>query len=503
MIYAQAFYNARLLDESMDNSGAILCVQGKIRTVFQGFFTTQKTVHGLVDSILEEDGIQAENCNLEFIDLNGKTLTPAFIDMHVHLRDPGLTQKEDLNSGLHACAAGGYGTVVAMPNTNPVISTKEQAMEVMERGNHIGQTKVYQSVSITAGFGGTDTSGLESLDRSIVPVITEDGHDVESTSVMLDGMIKAGKKGIIVACHCEDCTLAIRAKPHRAKALEIMRKYSLPAWGGQSRDLDNVPEEAIREIDSELTQANEILALAENLATDRNIQIARQAGCHIHLCHVSTAQAIQSIRNAKLELANEAADFYADMADAAYDTNIDGKFFKPIPPAENGFTVTCEVTPHHIALTGTEEPDIRALVNPPLRSEDDRLVVLDAIRDGTVDVLSTDHAPHTSEDKANGAPGFTGIEAAFGVYNTILVHQGQISASRLSQLMSANPARILHLKKGVLKPGFDADFTITDPEEKWFVNSKDFKSKGKATPFEGRELCGKVKATYLGGKKVF
>ena len=200
---------------------------------------------------------------------------------------------------------------------------------------------------------------------------------------------------------------------------------------------------------------------------------------------------------------DEAADFYADMAVSAYDASLESRPFVPLPPAENGFSVTCEATPHHIALCGTDEPYIRAFVNPPLRTEEDRIVLLEAIRDGTVDVIATDHAPHTLEDKANGAPGFTGIETAYGICNSVLVKEGQISAKRLSQLMSANPARILGLNKGLLKSGYDADIALVDPDERWTVDSGEFFSKGKASPFDGSILTGKVKALFTAGRKIF
>lgn len=501
MNHALFIFNARLLDESIDGPGAIFIVEGKIRSVFQGYFININTVKEIADSILKEDGY-TDNIELEFYDAHGLTVTPAFIDLHVHFRDPGFTEKEDLITGLKAATAGGYGTVVTMPNTKPVVSTAEQALEIVERAKKINLCNLIQSVSITNNFDGKDTSNLNNLDRIDIPLITEDGHDVESSSVILDGMIIAGQKKIIVSCHCEDCTLALKAKPHREKALEIMNKYNLPAWGGDN-DFFDVPPEAIEEIDNELSIANEILALAENVATSRNIEIAKLAGCHIHICHVSTAQALQTIRNVKQDLMNEVADFYADMADAAYDCSVDKRVYSPIEPFENGFSVTCEVTPHHIALCGIDEPNIRALVNPPLRSEDDRLVVIDAIRDGTVDVIATDHAPHTLEDKAKGAPGFSGIESSYGICNSVLVKEGQISAKRLSQLMSANPARILKLSKGILKNGFDADITILDPDEKWVIDSSMFYSKGKATPFDGRCVSGKVKSVYVNGKKIF
>lgn len=466
MTKAILIYNARLLDEAMDTPGALLIVDGLIRGVFQGCFTDEQTVLQIANSVLQEDGVSQSN-KLELYNANGYTVTPAFIDMHVHMRYPGQTAKEDLNSGLHATSAGGFGTVVAMPNTNPVVSSYEMALQIEKEAAAIGLTHLFQSVSITKNFEGMDTEHLKIVEKKNIPLITEDGHDVLSSAVMLEGMKIAAEKDIIVSCHSEDPTLALEARPYRMNALKIMKEVGLSAWGdsGENRQID---EAALNEIDANLTKANEILALAENIATDRNIQIANQAKCHVHIAHVSTKNSMDSIRRAK----------------------------------EKGFNVTCEVTPHHLALAGTEEPYIRALVNPPLRSEEDRIAVIQALRDGTADVISTDHAPHTNDDKAAGSPGFTGAEIAFGVCNTVLVKENNFSLKRLSQLMSANPARILGLQKGCLKSGYDADLTLIDPDEEWIVDSKNFYSKGKATPFDGKRLFGTVKALFIDGRKV-
>lgn len=501
MNHALFIYNANLLDEAIESPGAVFIVEGKIRSVFQGYFTGEETVRSIAAAILAEDGYD-NNYTISFFDAKGLTVTPAFIDMHVHFRDPGLTQKEDVFSGLKAACAGGYGTVVAMPNTKPVVSSAAQAAEVNRRAASAKLGTVIQSVSITRDFNGKDTRHLDSLNRKQVPLITEDGHDVASSAILFDAMLRAAAKKIIVSCHCEDYDLMTAAYPHRQRALELMRTYNLPAWGGDAES-DSVPEEALERIEDELSAANELLSLAENVATARNIELARQAGCHIHICHISTAQAIDSVRAAKDALSDVQADILAEAAENAYDTNCDGRQFVPIPPDPDGFAVTCEATPHHIALCGTDEPYIRALVNPPLRTDFDRIVLLEAIRDGTVDVIATDHAPHTMEDKANGAPGFSGIETAYGVCNSVLVKEGQISAKRLSQLMSANPARILGLNKGLLKDGYDADITLVDPDERWTVDSSLFFSKGKATPFNGRTLTGTVKAVFVAGKQIF
>lgn len=495
-------YNARLLDEAMDTPGALLVVDSKIRSVFQGYFTSADTVEQMARAVMKEDGID-ENFPLELFNARNLTLTPAFIDMHVHMRYPGQTAKEDLNTGLHAAASGGYGTVVAMPNTNPVVSSFDTAMKIEREAAALGLTHLFQTVSITKNFDGKDTSHLDYIDKKFIPVITEDGRDVPESSVMLEGMTKASEKGIVVSCHCEDVSLAKMAKPFRQRALELMEETGLSAWGYDEIDFDDEEiSDKVNQIDLELTKANEILALAEDLATTRNIMIAKQAECHVHLAHVSTANAIMAIREVKNTVLDEDLCFFADEAVASYQAFEEEVPFVPAKKNDSGFAVTCEVTPHHLALCGTEEPYIRALVNPPLRSEEDRIALLEALRDGTVDVISTDHAPHTLEDKAAGSPGFTGLETAYGVCNTVLVKENQFNPKRLSQLMSANPARILGLQKGLLQSGYDADLTLVDPEEKWTVDSRLFYSKGKATPFEGRKLTGCVKGLFIDGRLV-
>lgn len=476
MTKATLIYNAHLLDETMNVPGSILIIDGKIRAVFQGYFTSSNTVSKLAHSIITEDGLE-KDCKLELYDAHGLTVTPSFIDMHVHLRYPGQTQKEDLESGLHAAIAGGFGTVVAMPNTSPVVSSIDSALEIGKKAASLGLAHIFQVVSITKNFEGTDVSHLNMITPKYVPVISEDGHDVLSASVMLDGMKIAAAKNCVVSCHCEDPSLAMTARVHRQNALKMMNAAGLSAWGTSDEESDD-DVEIITKIDKELTEANKLLAVAEDVATSRNIQLAKLAGCHIHLAHVSTKKSLEEIRNAKIDLYTSKTQ-------------------------NNTFSISCEVTPHHLGLSGTEEPYIRALVNPPLRSERDRIALIEGLRDGTVDVISTDHAPHTFADKAGGSPGFTGLETAYGVCNTVLVHENHLSPLRLSQLMSANPARILGLQKGLLKAGFDADLTLVDTDEEWIVDSNEFYSKGKATPFEGKKLFGKVHCVFIEGRKIY
>lgn len=461
-------YNARLVDSKIDSPGALLISGGKIHSVWLGDFSALEDISKLLPS--------AEFENISACDAEKRVLLPSFIDMHAHFRYPGQTAKEDLDSGLQAAAAGGFGTLVLMPNTNPVISTKAQAEAVMDEAREKSLARIFQTISITKNFEGKDVSAIDDITADEFPVITEDGHDVESTFVMLEGIKKAGEKGVTVSCHCEDVALALAAKPYRQRALGFMKQYGIPAGKIHIKTPD-VPSSINFEIDGNFTKANQILALAEDTATLRNIEIAKTAKAHIHICHCSTKISMDAVRRAK-------ADIKAGLT-------------------AEGFDCTVEVTPHHLSMVGTDAPYTRALVNPPLRSEEDRRALIEALRDGTADCIATDHAPHTQEDKAAGSPGFTGLETAFAVCNTILVKKEGFTLNKLSELMSDNPAKLLKLKSGRLLSGYNADLVIVDPEEQWIVNPENFKSKGKSTPLEGQKLTGKVHATFFDGKQVF
>ena len=467
-------YNAFLIDEDTSSPGCIIIDDGKIKGAVCGSFPTKES---LADEPKLKDILNAPDTVL--VDAEKMTVMPAFIDMHAHFRYPGQPQKEDLDSALKAAAAGGFGTLVLMPNTNPVISSAEAALKVNQEAAERKMSKVFQTVSITAAFEGRDTSHLDSLDCKEIPVITEDGHDVDSASVMLEGMQKAAKNGQIVSVHSEDIPLSVEAKEYRSRALKTMKEYGIPAWGVFNKEaLSGIPRNVLDGIEDNITKANHLLELAEDIATQRNITIAQKAGCHVHVAHCSTVKSIQAVRAAK-------------------------EWLKTKNDCTAGFKVTCEVTPHHLALCGDTEPKIFAFVNPPLRTPMDRRAVIEALRDGTADVISTDHAPHTAEDKAAGSPGFTGLETAYAVCNSVLVKQEGFSKSRLSSLMSAAPARILGLKKGLLKAGYDADIVFANPEEEWICDSSVFMSKGKASPFNGEKLTGKTHQLWIEGKRIF
>lgn len=471
-------YNVTLVDSKIDSLGAVLVCDGIIKNVLLGNFADEKKAVIAANAILS-----AEEADYQIETYDGKALTlmPAFIDLHAHFRYPGFEQKEDLISGITASSAGGYSTLVLMPNTKPVVSSVQTALSNNRIVEETKKGRVFQTVSITRDFGGTDTSHLDSLNSRDVPVITEDGNDVGSSAVMLEAMKKASEKGIIVSCHCEDKDLREIAKVHRNRALALMKKFEIPAWGADVEKI--VPAEINFEIDENLTKANNLLALAEDAATARNIEIAELADCHVHIAHCSTKKSMDYVRAAKERL--KGMNGKLDMGE------------------NNKFNVTVEVTPHHLGLVGTEAPLIRALVNPPLRSQSDRKALWDALVDGTADVISTDHAPHTAEDKAAGSPGFTGIELSYSVCYNTLVKGGILSHNRLSQLMSENPAKILKLNEGTLEVGKEANFALVDENEVWTVDSSKFFSKGKATPLEGKRLTGRIKATFFKGEISF
>jgi dihydroorotase len=386
--------NARVIDWSQDFKGDVYVENGKIK----------------------ELGIGLEKgCTV--IDGEGMALMPSFIDLHVHFRDPGLTYKEDLESGSKAAVKGGYTMVNLMANTKPVCSDMAAVNYVLDKVSTIGLIDAHQCVSITRDFNGSDISHLEKLGPE-VRMISEDGYDVMDSSVMLNAMDKAREKGITVMCHSEN---------------------------------------------HELSKVD--MRLAEDTMTWRNIALGEYSGCQVHIAHVSTVDSMKYIVEAK----------------------------------DRGSRITCEVAPHHIALTSA----VAYRVNPPLREQRDVDYLIKCIKAGCVDAIATDHAPHTQEDKKNGAPGMVGIETAFQVCYTKLVCEGHIDLPKLSEIMSKRPAEIIGANKGQIKIGFDGDLVLVDLEKDTVVTSGSFLSKGRNTPFEGFKVKGEVARTFKGGRQVY
>ncbi|MFA9398021.1 MAG: dihydroorotase [Clostridiaceae bacterium] len=383
--------NVRLVDYSKDCYKDIYIKDGKIEKIENNIEKECKTIDGKHHVIL-----------------------PSFIDSHAHFRYPGLTYKEDIESGSLAALGGGYTGVNLMANAKPPISNMEEVNEVLNESERIGLIDIHQTASITYHFNGEDISKIDELDDK-VKVISEDGQDVASNIVMLKAMMKAKKNRKLVMAHCEDREIA--------------------------------------KIDSRLS---------ENLMTIRNIELAKEAKVKFHVSHVSTKEAMDYIICSK----------------------------------KKGYNISCEVTPHHLSLTDETKYD----VNPPLRKKEDIFYLINAIKGGYVDMIGTDHAPHSSEDKENGANGISGIETAFSVCYTTLVRNNHISLNKLSCLMSKNPANLLGFNKGEIREGLDGDLVLVDLESKYKVDSNKFYSKGKNTPFNNMEFYGEILATIKAGK---
>lgn len=390
--------NANIIDAYENFNGDILIIDGKI----------------------SEIGKEINKTEVETIDAKGLTLMPAFIDTHAHFREPGLTHKEDIESGSKAAAKGGYTGVCLMGNTNPICSTREVVEYVRNRAKEVGLVDIHQCVSITENFGGKSIEHLNAFedDRELV-AITDDGVGVMDSSIMMKAMEKAKENNWIVMSHAEDKTFS--------------------------------------KID---------MRIAEDLMTIRDLYLAKVTKARLHMAHVSTIESINAIRRAKKEGAN----------------------------------VTCEVTPHHIGLT-TEESNYR--VNPPIREKDDVKAIIEGIKDGTVDCIGTDHAPHTQEDKEKGAPGMVGLETAFSICYTELVKKYGITINKLSELMSRNPANILGMNKGSITIGKDGDLVLVDLDKEVIIDKDKFVSKGKNTPFHGRKYFGEVVMTIKAGKVIY
>ncbi len=390
-----------------------------------------------------ENGIIAGfyNGGGEIIDASGLICAPGLVDMHVHLREPGYTHKETIETGCRAAAAGGVTSLLAMPNTRPVADTPEIVRWILQKA--AGQPcRVYTAAAITRGLAGEDLTDFAALKKAGAIALTDDGRPVLTAALMRKASIHAAQLGLPITAHCEELTLA---------------KGGLMNEGENSRrfGISGIPRSA------------------EDVAVAREILLAENEGVPVHIAHVSTRGSVQLIREAK----------------------------------RRGVKVTAETAPHYFTLTddmlATRNANFR--MNPPLGDESDRLAVIEGLRDGTLDVIATDHAPHAPEEKADfaSAPnGVIGLETSLAVGITTLVEPGLLSFTELIRKMSAAPASILGIPAGTLKPGAPADLVLFHPTEQWTV-SPPYHSKSINTPFEGMTLTGRVKMTLLGGNIVY
>lgn len=398
----------------------------------------------LEDGLIKKAPKAAKSTADKVIDATGCYVMPGLIDMHVHLRDPGLTHKEDVESGSKAAAKGGFTTIVAMPNTKPVIDEPTRVQYVMNKAASCAPIHVLQAGAITKGQAGDELTDIKGMIDAGIPAISEDGKSVMNARLYRDAMKTAAKYDIPVLAHCEDSNMAAGGCMNDD---EVAEKFQLPG-------ISNAVEDVI---------------------VARDIFLSFETGCRLHLCHCSTWRSEMMVKDAK----------------------------------KKGGKVTAEVCPHHFTLTSedTVKGDTNYKMNPPLRTKKDVEALKRGLKEDTFDVISTDHAPHTREEKAASmtkAPfGIVGLETCVSLVISELVKPGIITPMQMAEKMSYNPARILKVNGGSLKEGKPADVVIIDPDKTYVIDSKSFVSKGKNTPFDGRKVSGEVVATICDGKIVY
>ena len=389
--------------------------------------------HGIVVSENEEAG--------GTVIFSDSYIFPGFADVHVHLREPGFSYKETIKTGTLASAHGGYTAVCSMPNLNPVpdsVENLQKQLDIIEKDAAIA---VYPYGSITVGQMGEELSDLEGMSENVI-AFSDDGRGVQSDELMEKAMLKAKALGKMIVAHCEVNSLLN---------------------GGYIHDGEYAKANGHRGICSE----------SEWKQIERDIKLAEKIGCAYHVCHISTKESVEIIREAK----------------------------------KRGVDITCETGPHYLVLSDKDlQEEGRFKMNPPLRSEKDRLALIEGIKDGTIDMIATDHAPHSAEEKGRGleksAMGIVGIETAFPVLYTELVLKGIISLEKLIELLSINPKKRFGIRGGT-DEGQQADFCVVDLDTEYEIRSEDFYSMGRATPFEGKKVKGKILHTYIKGEKIF
>ena len=399
---------------------------------------------GKVDRIGRVGEIGESGRRVETLDCAGFVVAPGFIDVHCHLREPGREEVETIATGARAAAAGGFTAVCAMPNTDPVTDNQAAVGFVVQQAQRAAAARVYPIGAITIGQKGEALAEFGEMVGAGAVAVSDDGRPVVSAQLMRTALEYARTFGIPVADHCEEPTLARGGAMNEGVASARL-------------GLKGVPGEA------------------EEIMVIRDILLARRTGGHVHLCHLSTAGSVELLRWGK----------------------------------ERGIRVTAEVCPHHLSLT--EEAvlgyNTNAKMNPPLRTSRDVEALREAVRDGTIDVIATDHAPHHYDEKerefADAPNGIVGLETALGVIVTSLVEPGIIDVGQLVDRMAVAPARVFNLGGGTLRPGSVADVTVFDPSAQWPVAPTRFQSKGRNTPYAGHRLRGRAEYTIVDGRVVY
>ena len=394
--------------------------------------------------ILIEDGIIADIksyippvSGVSIFDMNNYFVFPGLIDVHVHLREPGYFYKETILSGSKAAAHGGFTTVCAMPNLNPVPDSLEHLDAELEIIENVAVVRVLPYASITVGEKQQELSDMETL-AWLTVAFSDDGVGVQNAEMMEEAMRRAKKLGKIIVAHCE--------------VNELLN-------GGCIHDGEYARKNGYKGISSE----------SEWREVERDIYLARKTGCKYHVCHVSTKESVALIRKAKAQ----------------------------------GLPISCETAPHYLVFCDDDlQDDGRFRMNPPIRSAEDRAALIEGIRDGTIDMIATDHAPHSAEEKSRGLQnslnGIVGLETSFPILFTKLVKTGIITIEKLIELMQVNPAKRFGIGSS-LKIGEPADLTVFDLNMEYTIDSNDFLSMGRSTPFEGENVFGKCLLTMVGG----
>ena len=396
------------------------------------------------DGIIKEKAESIEKQADTVIDAAGCYVMPGLIDLHVHFRDPGLTYKEDIETGSKAAAKGGFTTVCCMPNTKPVVDNVETVKYIIEKGEKTGLTNVLPVGAVTKNMAGVEITDVEELKKAGICAISEDGKSVMNSGVYRKAMKNAAKANVPVLAHCEDINLV---------------------EGGVINLGDKSSELGVKGISNAV----------EDVIAMRDIMLAKETGATLHLCHCSTKDSVEMVKRAK----------------------------------EEGIKVTAEVCPHHFSMCSDDitSNDGNFKMNPPLRAREDMEALIKGLQDDIMDVISTDHAPHSAEEKAKDlehAPfGIVGLETSVALTVTNLVKKGYLTPMQMAAKMSYNPAKVLGIPKGTLDEGKIADITIINPDNEYTIDVNTFESKGKNTPFDGYKVSGEVEYTILNGKVVY
>lgn len=396
------------------------------------------------DGIIKEKAESIEKQADTVIDAAGCYVMPGLIDLHVHFRDPGLTYKEDIETGSRAAAKGGFTTVCCMPNTKPVVDNVETVKYIIEKGEKTGLTNVLPVGAVTKNMAGVEITDVEELKMAGICAISEDGKSVMNSGVYRKAMKNAAKANVPVLAHCEDINLV---------------------EGGVINLGDKSSELGVKGISNAV----------EDVIAMRDIMLAKETGATLHLCHCSTKDSVEMVKRAK----------------------------------EEGIKVTAEVCPHHFSMCSDDitSNDGNFKMNPPLRAREDMEALIKGLQNDIMDVISTDHAPHSAEEKAKDlehAPfGIVGLETSVALTVTNLVKKGYLTPMQMAAKMSYNPAKVLGIPKGTLDEGKIADITIIDPDKEYTIDVNTFESKGKNTPFDGYKVSGEVEYTILNGKVVY